>query len=496
MEAKKSNRVMFLQVSTALSVVIAVMVFWQTIQSLHLRWVRFDEAYSHGYLVVLIAIYLTWIRRRSLKAISIRPMKSGHYVVFLASVLWSIGYISFTEVLQQLALPLMLWGGMLASMGARIARCLLIPVGLLYFAVPIWDVLVYPLRLLTTYIVSWWLGIQDIPAFIDGFRIYLPSGIVEVAGGCSGLNYVMVGIFVGFCYSELGSGLKCHVASVITALVLSVLANWIRVISLVLIAYYTEMRHPLISESHVNFGWYIFSGVLLIFFLIMRFLSGRVPKRATLNTQVVEIKSSVNAGSAKATGILAVLVSIALPVYVMNIDNGMETKHAAMAYSGGEKYSVVEEAIWLPDFYGYDRAQQWRMADFTVTALTYGDQRQGKELIYQENRLAHEAKARNYSEIVLPGGQIMQMSVVDLNEEEGLMVAIWTYRIGDWYTTSQIGAKMLQVPAFLLGKKPSAYLVFSMKCMKMCDREIDRILKCPPYEIEDWLEHLSWSESF
>ena len=123
------------------------------------------------------------------------------------------------------------------------------------------------LQALTTTVVIWSLDILSIPFLVESSRIQIPSGIIEIAYGCSGLNYLMSGVVLGVACSELLFQSKYKLVTVLIAFSLSILVNWIRVISIVLIAYYSKMQHPLIDD-HGPYGWYLFAAVLFIFFII------------------------------------------------------------------------------------------------------------------------------------------------------------------------------------------------------------------------------------
>jgi exosortase/archaeosortase family protein len=51
-------------------------------------------------------------------------------------------------------------------------------------------------------------------------------------------------------------------------LLLALLGNWLRIISIVIVGHVTEMQSPLVSD-HGTFGWLIFAALLTIWMMAM-----------------------------------------------------------------------------------------------------------------------------------------------------------------------------------------------------------------------------------
>ena len=119
----------------------------------------------------------------------------------LGSLVWLAAEVVQVQVGQQLAVLALVFVWAVAVMGLAMIRHLLPVYLLMLLAIPIWDFLIDPLRIITVVIVQNSLEWLEIPALIDGFFITLPVGRFVVEGGCSGLNYMLTSLTLGLVYS-------------------------------------------------------------------------------------------------------------------------------------------------------------------------------------------------------------------------------------------------------------------------------------------------------
>ena len=97
----------------------------------------------------------------------------------------------------------------------------------------------------------------------------MPFGTLVIADSCSGLRYLIVGLAIAV-YALKDSQLPflTKVKMFALAAVLSVVANWLRVFALVLIAYYSDMKSSLVVD-HDGFGIVVFFVLFLPFFPLL-----------------------------------------------------------------------------------------------------------------------------------------------------------------------------------------------------------------------------------
>src|SRR5690606_38949096 len=209
---------------------------------------------SHGFLVFAISLYLC---RRKIKAIfplAFSPSVLG--LAFLSSVsfLWALASAMAVQVVEEFLLPLLLWLCFYSLHGWRQAKLLIVPLGFLYFAIPFWDYLAMPLQLITVAVNEVGFKIAGITAEIQGIFVALPGiGTFEVAHGCSGLRYLVVGLTLTTLFGYLNfSQWRWRIALALLGVLFSLLANWIRVFVIIYVGHETNMESSLI-EDHESF---------------------------------------------------------------------------------------------------------------------------------------------------------------------------------------------------------------------------------------------------
>ncbi len=153
-------------------------------------------------------------------------------------------------------LPALFWLAVTAAFGMRVGRLLAFPVAFFYFAVPSWSQLADPLQQLTVVVMHGFLDVTGPPALIDGDLVRIPNGTFVVEEGCSGLHFMIVGLAVAALHGHLQrSPWRTRVAQLGLMAVLALLANWLRVYTVIEAGYLTDMHHYLVSVSHYWFGW-------------------------------------------------------------------------------------------------------------------------------------------------------------------------------------------------------------------------------------------------
>ena len=272
---------------------LVALVLLPTTQSLLARWVRFDEAYSHGFLLLMAILVLVW--QQPVPARSAQGWRWPWLAAMLpAGLLWSIGHLSGIILFEQLALPVIWLCGVGAIWSGKVARAYAFPILFLYFAIPIWDHLTGLLVMLSVKVVSFCVAHSSIPVIMTGNQIEIPSGVITVADGCSGERYLIVGLAFGVLAARLYfSRWSWRLLVVALALLLGLVTNWLRIYLLVLVGYFTEMRSSLMHD-HELFGFVLFAIVFAGLVWLIRRFSDPVPPRQ----QVLSIPPAMSAGPA------------------------------------------------------------------------------------------------------------------------------------------------------------------------------------------------------
>jgi exosortase len=291
-----------MQIAALFAVVAAL--YWPTTNSL---WHR-PVFGSNALLVVGLSL---WLLARTRGRMAMTPVRGLPWVLLLlvpcsisSIVLWESGI----PALQLLLLPVLILLAALTAFGSDVTRLIVVPVGFLYFAVPAWDLLAAPLQRLTVWVVSWAAPAIGVPATISGTMVLLPGHMqFEVTPACSGSGFFMEGLAVAVLLGELEhAGLGRRLRLIASMTILSLVTNWVRVLTLIQIGYTTQMRHVLVSQYHVMFGYVLFVLVLVAFVAVA---TASAPARTPSAARVIGVPSA-----ARGAFLPALLGLVAAPV--------------------------------------------------------------------------------------------------------------------------------------------------------------------------------------
>ncbi|MDX1473481.1 MAG: exosortase [Reinekea sp.] len=422
--------------------------------TLHDRWTRWDENYSHGYVLLCFAL-LECARRFNQSPLERSRLHSvlglGLYLIFLA--IWVVGVSVQMEALQLLAIPGLFFSTLYAFAGKHAAISCLPTLALLLLAIPVWDILVAPLQSLTTVAATFLVKLFSVSAFIEGNQFTLPAGVVYIAGGCSGLAFFLMALTLS-AINAINRRYPLLFGFMTIALFASmaIVGNWIRVTALILIAYYSEMQSPLVSD-HALFGWLIFAGLFVVFVFTVRGLEAKMPAAAHSRSLSPSASGSLSSGL-----FLLVVIVVTTAIVSFRLPNMMPVKINSATESSS--------ACWMPPYVGYDhiecrqKALQRKIWDYVV--LTYHYQKQGKELISSGNRLANSGNVQ----VISDNGRI-QVAIVQ--ESKKSRVVIWSYRIGGKYTTDALTGKLLQLTILLKPEQAVSFVALVAPCSTNCE---------------------------
>jgi exosortase len=227
--------------------------------SIHESWTSIYGPFAHGYVILGLALVLAWRLWHRDPPRRFETWWPPLVVLAVAvAVLWVMELV-FLNTARQVLVPLIIWAAAATVLGKAAGRVLFWPLAFLYFALPQWWVINTPLQELTAEVANALVWVTGVPAYVEGNSFHLPAGVVEVANGCSGLNYLVVALalalFQGLSYIQAW---RLRWRLLAAAAVVALLSNWLRVYLLILIGYATDMQHYLIRVDHLYFGWVLF----------------------------------------------------------------------------------------------------------------------------------------------------------------------------------------------------------------------------------------------
>ncbi|KXO11779.1 MULTISPECIES: exosortase [Marinobacter] len=457
------------------------LVTFPTIEGIVSRWLKLDESYSHGFLLAAVSLFLT------ARAAMIHPVKAGFYpfwlVPFIAcfTVYWLGGLIRL-QALQQLVMVPMLLSAFAVLMGWRQVRWFLVPLGLLFLTVPVWDFLSWTLQLITVAVNQFLLGFANIEFEVEGVFVYLIGvGTFEVAHGCSGLRYLLVGQALVLIYGETYlSRLRSRVTLFCLGVAFALVANWIRVFVIIYLGYETNMQSSLIDD-HDNFGWWVFAGTLVPLYFIARRLEIK-DDLAIAQQKAVQPEIMTPSGNPAVAVVVIMIAGFATWIALPERTSAVSAQPAALALDLSEHYGPVfgaQLAGWRPQIRNPDRmyvqtlfdreevrAGQGAEVTYYFGVFTYEFQRHRAELIQYSNRLYdREVWTPEHFFHVPTSLDIPVQGITLRNRMTGQRIHLgYTYLVQGRWETDQWRAKLAQVSGFFNHRDDASLLITAVNC--------------------------------
>ena len=460
---------------------VLVLVTFPTTEGIVSRWLKLDESYSHGFLLAAVSLFLT------ARAVRIHPVKAGFYPFWLVPlaacfIVYWLGGLIRLQALQQLVMVPMLLSTFAVLMGWRQVRWFLVPLGLLFLTVPVWDFLSWTLQLITVSVNQFLLGFANIEFEVEGVFVYLIGvGTFEVAHGCSGLRYLLVGQALVLIYGEMYlSRLRSRVTLFCLGVAFALVANWIRVFVIIYMGYETNMQSSLIDD-HENFGWWVFAGTLVPLYFLARLMEKRDDE--SLSSQSIDIERESIASGHDMTAV-AVIAALGLATWLALPDKhgNIASEPEGYVIDLSERYAPVFGSGlegWRPDILNPDRVYVQTMFDrlqaragqgvgvtFYLGTFTYEYQRNRAELIQYNNRLYDR-------DFWIPEGffdvenslNIPVQGVTLKHRVSGQRVHLgYSYYVQGQWETDQWRAKLAQVGGFFSGRDDASLLISAVAC--------------------------------
>lgn len=452
--------------------------YWASARSLINLWLGTDSStYTHGFLIAGVSLWLVARRRHTLRLIALYPSLTAGTALIATGLLWLIAVRAGIQLAYLMLLPVLMLLTVNTLLGRRITQQLIFPTAFLLFAVPAWGAITPLLQSMTVAVVGLLLHATTIPAYVEGNFVHLAAGTFEVASGCSGVRYVIVGTALACLYGELGNdSLKSRIQLIALATFCALAANWLRVYVIVVAGYLTDMQHYLVRVSHHNFGWAVFAVMMGIFFFIARRFPQAQPD--------IEISIAPTADQQHVKSWLqfvCLVCVLAIPVF-----SWLRPVRAAplsppselLPASPGAWTLSAKPADWTPTFVGADQQVAGTYVDSANQSVqlyvaSYAWQAQGKELIgYYDsliNTTGEEVISRSHVE---RDGRLTEL-LVRTTQRQAL---IWySYKIGTLQTDNDLAAQLWYGIASVASAPVSQVIAMRSECVPDCKRARSRM---------------------
>jgi EpsI family protein len=348
-----------------------------------------------------------------------------------------------------------------------------LPIGYLYFAIPIWDSLTRPLQSLTIEAVRILLALAAIPAHFEGPIIRIPTGAFEIQGGCAGLAYFIVALAIATYQGDMvRSSLQGRIRLLALAGTLAILGNWIRVSTVILAGHFTHMQHYFVRVSHDGLGWGIFACAMAAFLL----LAGRVSDGSHASVR----KNMTNTFRAPvhrpamvvvmACGFLLVgpaWSAIALQQHVQTVSDEL-----LVASASGWVGPYPGHGSWIPVYAGADESRLGAYRrdgrEIQVYVAAYSSQSQNSKLHRVGNSVLGDEALTVASEarVFVANHSFRELQLRDAGGGSWL---VWlTYAIGEHTTSYLPYAQLLYAIESLQSAPQSKVIALRVRCNSSC----------------------------
>jgi len=278
--------------SIALSVAAFAFLYRAVIAKLVYDWIH-DGNYSHGFLIVPVAAYLAWERRKKLKATPIRPNVLGLVLLVGSLATLTAGVLGAELFLGRVSMIGVIAGIVLFTTGWRFLRILIFPLAFLLLMIPIpaiiFNEIAFPLQLLASRVAEYTLSAAHIPVLREGNIIVLANTTLEVAEACSGIRSLISLVTLAIIYGYFTDDrIWARAVLTLAAVPVAVAANAARVAGTGVAAHYYG---PAAAEGffHTFSGWMLFVVAFVMLFAIQKLLSTWRPAGRLRGMRVAEV---------------------------------------------------------------------------------------------------------------------------------------------------------------------------------------------------------------
>lgn len=243
-----------------------------------------DDNYSHGFLIVPLALYFVWERRRQLQALSPSPSVLGLLVVIASLAVLVVGMLGAEFFLTRISLIGVIAGTVVFLLGWPHARVLGFPIAFLLLMIPIpsivFNQIAFPLQLFASRFGVAVMQLAHVPVLREGNVIVLANTTLEVAEACSGIRSLISLLTLGIVYGYFTDS-RPWVRVVIAAstVPIAIVANGIRVAGTGILAH-TRGAEAALGFFHTFSGWLVFLAAFSLLFVVVWLLRRFAPPPA------------------------------------------------------------------------------------------------------------------------------------------------------------------------------------------------------------------------
>lgn len=346
-----------------------------------------SSTFTHCLLMVPMIGWLVSQRTAALK--SLTPVFWWPALLWVAGacLMWLVGAAAGVGLFRQLGLVLMLQGAVAATLGPKLVRGLLFPLGYALLLVPFGEELVPVLQTLTAQISIMLLHLSGLSAEIEGVFITTRAGYFEVAEACSGVNFLIAMLtYAVFAAHLCFKSRTRRIVFVGLALAATILANALRAYGTMAAAEIWGIEAAG-GIDHIFYGWIFFGLVILIVMLVARRWFDRPANDAAIDVKGLD--GTPRFGGTAQTLLPAALLLPLLFAGWAAVVGGRSTplpRTMTVIAPGGWSSTLSEGTDWMPRFDGADQQLRRDFVDtmgrrVSVAIGGYERQGEGREVV-------------------------------------------------------------------------------------------------------------------
>ena len=456
--------VLYARVGLALALLVVAYSSFRILGGVVELW-QTQDAFSHGWAILCMVLYLLWLQRREILADQLEPFWLALLPIAGIGLLQSTGVLN----LEMFLLPSLLMCIVILFVGPRASIKYAFPLLLLHAALPGWGQALPLLHKMTVLAVQQMLSLTGITAFFDGAVVNIPSGSFIIEDGCSGMNYFIVGTTIASIYAYLGPrSWRLAAISLCLGILLSVIANWVRVYGVILIGHFTDMQSPIVN-NHGTFGWFIFAGAMILFYLVMarlfpdeRFLKPKKADDPTSDLSGDGLSNSNLGDFGLATALVAVSLLIALQLggltnWLLASDNPL----AALSLPQ-EASSTLQPNRWKPRVHGATDIKSTTIGSVSLDVARFD--RASSAALVQDDEVWADGKVWRMLDWRIENQSGTPVQRLDLRSNNK-RVLVWTwYGVDQYQSAGRTTIRLRQAMSRYFGSGTGYVVILSVNC--------------------------------
>ena len=430
--------------------------FWHDISAMAGIWWR-SGTFAHGMVVAPIAIWLAMRERFWQRGLIPTPSVRALPFLAVSGIGWLAGHLLLADSVIHIAVVALLVCALWGALGDRLAGMLAFPLGFLFFAPPVGEFLVPPMMHYTAEFTVSALRVAGVPVFQEGLHFVLPNGRWSVVEACSGVRYLIASLMVGTLYAYLTyRHLAKRLIFVAMAVLLPVVANWVRAFMIVLLGYLTD-NELAVGVDHLIYGWVFFGVLIMAMFLIGN--RWRDDEPALPPPLAAPVPSFPIAYRVRLVAVFALIALWPLAA-VRALPAAAEVSATVSLPAAGNGWLVSQADFggYAPTFSGYRAGAERGYAnraggEVGLWTMLYANQADGHEMVSWDNRV-RPADKQNWGRLEM-GSTDLSIGRVGFERLRGRGIDVRVYHwyvIGGEIVASDVEAKLRLAAGLLLGR--------------------------------------------